>query len=299
MGTAFLAARLSGLSGDQMRDAIGITGNMASGINQSWVDGTHAQFVDSGWAAAAGITAARLAMAGMDGPAQVLEGRFGLFRGYVQDPSVHLDFARMVQDFGQHWNALDIEIKRYPTGHVNLPFVEAMLQLHDLDGIRASQVSKISASVAKWMMPVVCEPADEKRRPRSDLHAKVSLPYTLAETLCRGRLGAGSITHADLADPEILALVDKVECVEDLDAPSSDVYKGAVTVELADGRRFERIVRHGKGLVFSDEQLRAKFDDCLSYAGHQALAGRLWDVVQQLDDAPNLNDLSECLAILH
>ena len=299
MGTAFLAARLSGLSGDLMRDAVGITGNMASGINQSWVDGTHAQFVDSGWAAAAGITAARLAKAGMDGPAEVLEGRFGLFRGYVQDPSVPLNFARMVKDLGQHWNSLDIEIKRYPTGHVNMPFVEAMEQLHDLDGLRATQVKKITASVAKWMMPVVCEPVEEKRRPRSDMHAKVSLAYTLGETLVRGRLGAGSNTRNDLADPEILALVEKIECVEDVNAPSSAVYKGAVAVELKDGRRLERVVLHGKGLEFSDELLREKFDDCLRYAGHAGAASCFWDVVQKLEDAPTLSELSKFLETLH
>lgn len=299
MGTAFLAARLSGLSGDRMRDAVGITGNMASGINQSWVDGTHAQFVDSGWAAAAGITASRFAMAGMSGPAQVLEGRFGLFRGYVQDPSVHLNFPRMVESLGQHWNALDIEMKRYPTGHVNLPFVEAMEQLHDLDGVRASDVSKITALVAKWMMPVVCDPVAEKRRPQSDLHGRVSLPYTLAETLIRGRLGAGSYSRADLVDPEILALADKTDCIEDVNAPSSAVYKGAVTVELKDGRRFERVVLHGKGLGFPDELLRAKLEDCLSYAGHADSVQRLWDGVLHLEDAPDMSSLGKCLETLH
>ena len=299
IGAAYVAARLAGLSGDKMRDAVGIAGNMASGINQSWVDGSHAQFIDSGWAAAGAITAAQLAVAGLDGPAQVLEGRFGLFRSHLQDPSVRMDFARMVSDLGGRWDCLDIEMKRFPTGHVNLPFVQAVLQLYEQDGVRADQVRKMTASVAGWMMPVVCEPAAEKRRPGSDLHAKVSLPYTLAETLVHGRLGAGSYTRKDLQDPRILEVVDRTECLEDPQAPKSDVYKGTVCVELNDGRRLERTVLHGKGLQFPLEQFRAKFDDCMRFAGHAAASEPLWQVVEHLDEATSLDALDGLLATIH
>ena len=299
MGTAFVAARLAGLSGKKMRDAVGIAGNMASGINQSWVDGSHAQFIDSGWASAAAITAAQLASAGLDGPAEVLEGRFGLFRSHLQDAGVRLDFDRMVAGLGQQWHCLDIEMKRYPTGHVNLPFVEAMLQLYEQDGVRADHVRKVTASVAAWMRPVVCDPAEEKRRPVSDLHAKVSLPYTLAETLVHGRLGAGSYSREDLRDPRILDVVDRTECIDDPEAPTSDVYKGTVRVELNDGGCFERVVLHGKGLGFPHHQFKSKFDDCMRFAGHSALAPQLWDRVQGLDDAGSLDELSALLAKIH
>lgn len=296
MGNAFVAARLLGLRGTQMRDAVGIAGNMASGINQSWVDGSHAQFVDSGWAAASGITAATLAAAGLDGPAEVLEGRFGLFRSHLQEPGIPLDFDRMVADLGQRWHCLDIEMKRYPTGHVNLPFVDAMLQLYHEEGVRSEQVSKVRALVAAWMMPVVCEPAAEKRRPRSDLHALVSLPYTLAEALVRGRLGAGSYTDANLSDPRILEIVDLTECLPDPEAPGSDTYKGVVQVELNDGRVLTRTVLHGKGLLFPEEQLRAKFDDCLHFAGSSHKGSLLWEEVQRLEHASSLEVLIGLLA---
>ena len=299
MGAAFVAARLLVLDAQGMRNTVGIAGNMASGINQSWVDGTHAQFIDSGWAAAGAINAAQLAAAGLDGPSQVLEGRFGLFRSHLQDPATPVDFNRMVEALGERWHGLDIEIKRYPTGHVNLPFVEAMLQLHEEEGIRAGQVRRIMAHVAAWMMPVIGEPIEEKRRPNSDLHAKVSLPYTLAETLVRGRLGAGSYTEQDLRDPGILDLAARTDCLVDAEAPRSDVYKGAVRVELADGRRLERVVLHGKGRSFPAAQLRAKFDDCLAFAGHANAASRLWDLVQGLEDADSLGELGDLLAGLH
>src|ERR1700683_4044784 len=48
-----------------------------------------------GAASASGITAALLARAGVTGPAQVFEGRWGLFATHVQDPNAHRDFTRI------------------------------------------------------------------------------------------------------------------------------------------------------------------------------------------------------------
>ena len=62
-----------------MAQAAGICGSFASGILECWVDGTHPKFLHPGWAAQSGIAAAYLAREQMTWPAQVLEGRFGLF----------------------------------------------------------------------------------------------------------------------------------------------------------------------------------------------------------------------------
>jgi len=300
MGCAYVAARLLGLSEPEMRNAVGIVGNMAAGINQSWVDGSHAQFVDSGWAAVSAMTAAILARSGLDGPPEVLEGRFGLFRSHIQDADTPLDFNRMIDRLGQHWDCLGIEIKSYPTGHVSLPFVEAMLQLRHTENLRADQVHKITALMAAWMIPVVGEPLEEKRRPSSDLHGKVSIPYTLAETLVHGRLGAGSYSDRDLQNEEILALADRTECLVDSEAPPSDVYKGWVRVELKDGRVLERIVLHGKGKqVLSAAQFRSKFSECLAFAGQSHVENKIWEAVGNLEHESSVSDLADLLGSTH
>ena len=83
--STYLAGRLLGLDARQMAQAAGICGSFASGILECWVDGTHPKFLHPGWAAQSGIAAAYLAREQMTGPAQVLEGRFGLFASHLQD----------------------------------------------------------------------------------------------------------------------------------------------------------------------------------------------------------------------
>ena len=76
-GAALAASRLYGLDEAQTVHALGNTGSFASGIVESWADGTWTQLLHPGWAAHSGVAAAVLAQSGWSGPSSVLEGRFG------------------------------------------------------------------------------------------------------------------------------------------------------------------------------------------------------------------------------
>ena len=84
-GAAYLAGKLLGLDADALARAAGIAGSFAAGLLECWVDGTQTKFLHPGWSAQSGITAALLARSGVTGPAQVFEGRWGLFASHVQD----------------------------------------------------------------------------------------------------------------------------------------------------------------------------------------------------------------------
>src|SRR5215813_3519903 len=100
-GVTYLASRLLGLDVGAMTRAAGICGSFASGILECWVDGTQTKFLHPGWSAQSGIVAAFLARAGTTGPAQVFEGRWGLFASHLQDESVPKDFARLTAGLGE------------------------------------------------------------------------------------------------------------------------------------------------------------------------------------------------------
>ena len=78
-----------------MARAAGICGSFAAGILECWVDGTQPKFLHPGWAAQSGISAAFLAREDMTGPAQVFEGRFGLFASHLQDPDAAARLRRV------------------------------------------------------------------------------------------------------------------------------------------------------------------------------------------------------------
>jgi 2-methylcitrate dehydratase PrpD len=167
-----------------------------------------------------------------------------------------------VAGLSRTWESEHVSIKPYPCGHVSIPFVDCALDLYGR-GIRAPQIRRVICHVPQWITPVVCEPAVEKKRPTTDWHCRVSLPYTVAETLSLGRMDASSYTPESRVDPDILALTQRVDYVIDPTAPKAEEYKGWITVETNDGATHEAIHFHGKDDHMSDAAIFEKFRHCL------------------------------------
>lgn len=294
-GAAFVAGRLLGLDARQMVHAAGIVGTMASGSNECWRDGSWAQIIDPGWAAQCGITAATLARSGFSGPAQVLEGGFGLFASHVQDRGYRLNLDRATAGLGEAWESRNVSIKPYPCGHVSIPFVDCALDLYGR-GIRAENIRRVTCHAAQWITPVVCEPAADKKRPTTDWHCRVSLPFTVAEALYFGRLDASSYTPENRANPALLDLAQRTDYVIDPTAPSDEEYKGWIRVELADGSVAEAIHLHGKDDHMSDAAVFDKFRHCLAGTPAERHAAPLRDAILALESGGTVQRIMQLSA---
>ena len=293
-GTAYTAGKLLGLNVEQLRNAAGIAGSQASGILACWEDGTQSKFLHPGWSALSGIAAALLARAGCTGPAPVFESRFGLFASHVQDKNYNLDFPRMLANLGSTWESRNTSFKPYPTAHVIHSFLDAILYLHRNEGLRAEHVEKIVCPIADYMIPVVCEPVAEKVAPASDSHGRVSLQYSLAEALYRGKLGVDGYSDECLRDPVILALALKISYVVDKDAPGRGQYKGWVIVHTKDGRKLERVEPYNRGSAenpMSADDVRAKFRENAARALDEANIEGIIAKVEQLETEPTIGTL--------
>lgn len=246
LGAAFVASRLYRLDVGTTIHAVGNCGSFASGINESWSDGTWTQLLHPGWAAHSGVAAAVLARAGWSGPASVVEGRFGLLHSHVQQPGYAFAFDRITRGLGSEWESRRISFKPYPCAHVLHPFLDAILALRD-QGLTAAGTKRIECRIARYMVPVVCEPAAGKRQPASDAQARTSLQFSVAEALVTGRLDASSYSAAALRDPRILSLAQRVDYAIDESAPDSRQFKGWIIAETDDGQRLERIEPFNRG----------------------------------------------------
>ena len=67
-----------------LASALGIAGSMAGGIIEYLAEGAWTKRMHPGWAAQAGLAAARLGSSGFLGPRTVLEGSHGLFHGFAR-----------------------------------------------------------------------------------------------------------------------------------------------------------------------------------------------------------------------
>jgi 2-methylcitrate dehydratase PrpD len=263
-GSAYLAGKLLGLEGSALARAAGIAGSFAGGLLECWVDGTQTKFLHPGWSAQSGITAALLARSGVTGPAQVFEGRWGLFASHVQDPNAHRDFARIDDRLGEHWESRNSSFKPFPAAHVIHPYISAVLRLRAKYGIQPPYVERIECPVTAFIVGIVCEPTAEKFAPASDSHGRVSLQYSLAEALYNGALGKTAYSAESRGNPEILALARRVQYYVDPDYPGPGRFKGAARIVMKDGSSFEEVEEYNRGSAenpMTQEEFRAKFDD--------------------------------------
>ncbi len=296
-GAAYLAGKLLRLDPDALACAAGIAGSFASGLLECWVDGTQTKFLHPGWSAQSGITAALLARSGVTGPAQVFEGRWGLFASHVQDPSAHRDFARIHDRLGEHWESRNSSFKPFPAAHVIHPYISAVLRLRTKQGIQPQDVERIECPVTAFIVGIVCEPTAEKFAPASDSQGRVSLQYSLAEALYHGALGKTAYSVESRGNSEILALARRVHYCVDPNYPGPGRFKGAAKIVLKDGREFEEVEEYNRGSAenpMTNEELRSKFEDnsnCFLSAGQR---DQLTSEIGRLESIP---DASYLLAI--
>jgi 2-methylcitrate dehydratase PrpD len=290
---AYLACRLFGLNAGLMRHAVGIAGSMTSGSLECWSDNTHAKALHPGWAAHSGIIAAYLARAGLTGPRNVLEGRWGFFRSHVQQPDYHYQFHRLTGDLGKQWESRNLSFKPFPVGHVSHPCISAILRLH-AQGLRADQVDRITCLLNKEWIPIVAEPLQEKLKPMTPWHGRVSLQYTLAEALYTGRIDVRSYSMDNLRNPEILNLSAKVRCEVDPNAPGREQFKGWVIVETKDGRRLEEIEEFNRGSrqnPMSREEIEAKFRANAGFLLSPSEGDKIIHAVDNIETLPKISEL--------
>ena len=251
-----------GLSAAQMANAAGIAGSFAAGLLASFQDGTDAKSLHAGWSAASAIHAAGMANMGVTGPSTVYEGRFGLFRSHVQAPDYTFDFDAAGDDLGLRWECLTIAPRAYPCGHYAQPFIDAALAIvraHDVD---PSRISSIECAVADYMIPLLCEPMEEKLSPTTSWHARYSMPFCLAECIVRRKFDKNSLSETDLRDPRYLALTPKFRYREDLSANDRTRWSGDVTITMESGERFHHRVADMRGTPrnpMSNDELIKKF----------------------------------------
>ncbi len=293
------ASHMMGLDAGQTANALGIVGSFAAGLIQCWSDGTQSKFLHPGWAAQSGIASAALAREGATGPAEVFEGRFGLYASHLQAADPAPDFARLTRDLGSFWDSRYASFKPFPVAHVTHPYIDALLRLRTRAGLRPEQVARITCPVAPYIVGIVCEPLAEKLRPLTDSHGRVSFQYTLAEALVKGRIGRNSYAEASLRDPEILALTDKVEYVVDPTLPGPEQFKGIVRVELTDGTVLEEIEEYNRGSPnnpMTEAEIVGKFRENVEGTLSDEAATRIAEAVLSLEHMDNARALSALTA---
>lgn len=297
-GCTLAAGRLLGLGIEPLVMAQGIALSLAGGSLEFLEDGSWTKRLHPGWAGVAGVTAATLAGQGFKGPRGAYEGRFGLYALHLRkgDGAAALDAA--LATLGRAWEIHAVAVKPFPLCHFTHACADAAIALHR-QGIDPARIRRVIALLPEGTMPVVCEPAADKKRPKNDYDAKFSIPFVVASGLRFGRVGLAELADERLTDPATLALAARVESVADPDADFPRYYPGEVRIELDDGRVLshrEAVNRGAADRPITEAEIVAKFHENAALAVPRARAERICDLVLNLDGHAALDPLLDALA---
>ena len=293
-GAALAAGKCFGLDADRLTSALGIAASMASGVMEFLEDGSWVKRIHPGWAAQSGIQAAVLAQGGFTGPATALEGRLGFYRAALGEaPNV----AKQLENLGDEWETLRSSFKLYPCCHLNHAYLDAVGRLKRDKGLRAEDVAEIECLVPAGEVPIVCEPVEAKRRPRTPYDAKFSLAFCVAAAITDDRVGIGAFTEESIRRPRLLALADRVRFSVDTTSRYPETFPGWVKVRLRDGgvlEAREESQRGGPDRPIAADEVIAKFRDNAARALPLDRLAVLEPGVLALESA---NDLGSLLAL--
>lgn len=276
VGVAAAAGWLLGLDERRLVWAIGTGAAQGGGFRA-----THAS-MGSGYVPAhagrSGLLAAFLAAKDFTCSENSLEARNGF--GDVFSRSAN--WGALFDGFGEHYEAMAVAAKPYPTGCFIHPSIDACLELARADWSSPEQIQRVELEVHPLGLGLT-----GRTEPKTGYDAQVSVYHWAAAVLTRRSAGLAETSDAAVIDPAIVALRHRVDVTVD-PTLKPDEAKGRLF--LKDGHSFEAHVQHCLGSAarpMSDRELETKFlgqaEDVLPAGRAQQLLERCW-LIEQAED---------------
>lgn len=208
-GAAAAAAKLFGLSQQQIVAAFGVSGSQAAGSLQFLVNGGWNKRYQVGAAAMNGVIAATLARNDFVGATQSVEGRHGLLVGYSDD--AHPEKA--VAGLGTVYETMNIGVKPYPSCRYTHAALDALIAMRRDYNLTPDRVKRVEIGLHRNGITLTGDAAT-KRHPSSIVGGQFSMFFTGAVALDQGRFGWDD--YARLGDAAVDALADRFDVVRDI-----------------------------------------------------------------------------------
>ncbi|MBU2053933.1 MAG: MmgE/PrpD family protein [Proteobacteria bacterium] len=200
---AAAAARLLGLSVDQMRHALGIAASESSGLLRNF--GTMTKPFNAGHAAKSGVIATMLAKRGFTADTCIFDGKDGFLSAYGGADGQPL--GELLDRLAQPWEVIKpgLFFKRWPCCYCNHRSIGGLLQMIPEHGLKPDEIEAVEIG-----FPPGSDAALISKDPRTGLQGKFSIEYVAAATLLDGKVTLESFTDEMVNRPEVRRLMQKV-----------------------------------------------------------------------------------------
>ncbi len=289
---AVAAGRVLDLDGERLLHALGLAVHQMSGSRQVMPDGALAKRLGPGFAARSGVTSAFLAADGLTGLTRGLEGEAGMFNLHERG---EVDPDRLTGGLGTDWEVLNISMKPYPCCRCNHTTIQLALELRET-GVGPDDLEDAEVRMGAVNQNVVGYRYEPTGSPSPVVHAQFSAAYAFARALKDGRVGLYAYLPSILAEPDVVALAQKVRVLDDPEVDRAELAPARVAARLADGRVIEIRRTEVKGSPaepMSDDEALKKFRDCMVFGldADDAEIERLAETALSLEVEPDASVL--------
>jgi 2-methylcitrate dehydratase PrpD len=246
-----------------------------------------------------GILSAMLAEKGFNGPSTIIEGEAGFLNAYSFRQEY--DKSSIARDFGATWHFSESSIKVYPCCRYSGGHLDACLDIVEKYHPDPKRIRKIFIRSSGFTIKLLTLPLERKLEPQTSVDAQFSMPYQAAAALTQGKVDIKTFTEENFRNPEILALVPKVEWAVDDEFerryPSS--YSCAVTVTMENGQEFTSVVDNPKGDYRNPVTQREIEDKFISLARMEISEGhRIKKIMSYVGDLEKADDVNELFSLI-
>jgi len=291
VAAAAACANLRGLDAEKATMALGIAASLSAGLVANF--GTMTKPFQAGRAAQSGITATRLAAAGMTSAADALEHALGLLGAL--SPRGRVDVETPPAGLGKDWAIVEkgLNVKKYPMCYGVHRALDGMLNLVREHRLTPAGVKEIAVTTGATQAAML-----RNHRPQTGLEAKFSMEFAMASALTAGRAGLAELTDGFVLRPDVQAAMGKVSiATNDSKAVDDPIFAAfdRIAVTLADGKRLDSPeIHYARGhwsLPLSKDELWTKFRDCAATTLQENGAHALFEGLQTLERQSDLRQL--------
>ncbi|MBT8334019.1 MAG: MmgE/PrpD family protein [Deltaproteobacteria bacterium] len=290
-GSFVAAAKIMGLTGEQLRCGFGIAASLAAGIRVNF--GTMTKPLHAGRAAENGLIAAILAAKGFTADAHALDGPWGFF-------AVHgggVSEEKIKQGIGQVWSIVNpgVSIKPYPCGVLTHPSMDLMLSLVKENDIAYERIESVTLYAGSNILSPIRYPIATNH-----LEAKFSLPAELAMIAINRKAGKKEFSDPFVQSEAMQKLQRKIKTEHDpeIEKLGFDKMRSRISIKLISGEVIEGSAderyRGGPEHPLTDAELEGKVAACcegiLDDAEQRTLIQTVWNL-KEMEDACGLAEL--------
>jgi len=292
-GCVAAGARLLKMDLQQTNDAFGLAYSQVHGNRQALIDGALAKRMQPGFSSFAGIQSLFMALNGISGARNVMQGAFGISELYAGS---NIDLDQITDNLGSAFETSKVSIKPYPSCRCTHAVIDASLKIKKENDFQNNDIVSAEIFLPPVSMGQIGNPFRVRNNPTVD--AQFSAQYTAAFALISGRPSLSDFEAENVSSSkEVISLASLIKITE-FRQDTRELVPVEMKILFKDGRSLSAVVFDPLGSPtnpMSEEDHYFKFNDCLDHCVKSYSSKQKEKLLDAIKNMSNLDDITDLL----